>query len=395
MKITEHVSYVGVQNPSMRVFDIIMTTNYGTSYNSYLVQGEKCALIETVHDAFSEEFFHNIENYIDVAAIDYVILNHTEPDHSGSLCKIVAANPQVEVIGTTAAIRNLANITNMEFKSRVIKQVTGEQLDLGGGVVLDFIVAPMLHWPDSMFTYLKADKVLFSCDVFGSHFCEPSVLDRYIKYPEAYASERLNYYTCIFSPFKKFVIAGMDKLKGLEIETACTSHGPVLQEKLKETMELYRAWSLEQPVEKKIAIFYVTAYGYTEIMARKFAEIFEAAGVKAELYNAIEHPQAELAAVMNEASAILFGSPTINKQALKPIMDLISGSDVVNNINKPALVFGSYGWSGEAPKQLTELLKVLKYKVFEEAVTCVFKPSDSDLSKVEEKAQEFLKMIEG
>ena len=129
MKITEHVSYVGVQNPSMRVFDIIMTTNYGTSYNSYLVQGEKCALIETVHDAFSEEFFHNIENYIDVAAIDYVILNHTEPDHSGSLCKIVAANPQVEVIGTTAAIRNLANITNMEFKSRAIKQVTGEQLD--------------------------------------------------------------------------------------------------------------------------------------------------------------------------------------------------------------------------------------------------------------------------
>lgn len=390
MKITEHVSYVGVSNPSMRVFDIIMSTAYGTTYNSYLVKGEKCALIETVHDSYSEEFFYNIENYTDIASIDYVILNHTEPDHSGSLNRIVEKNPNVEVIGTTAAIRNLKNITNMEFKSRVIKQEKGEQLDLGDGVVLDFIIAPMLHWPDSMFTYLKADKVLFSCDVFGCHFCEPMVMDKYIKYPKAYESERLNYYTCIFGPFKKFVIAGLDKIKDLEIEMACTSHGPVLQERLKETMDLYREWSEEEPKSKKISIFYVSAYGYTQMMAEKFAETFRDHGMEVELYNAIEHPASELSAAMNDAGAVLFGSPTINKCALKPIWDLISSSDIVNSINKPVLVFGSYGWSGEAVRQLTEHLKTLKYKVFGDGITCVFKPSEEDFAKIENTAREFM-----
>lgn len=391
MKLSNHVTYVGMQNPAMRVFDIIMKTEYGTSYNSFLVQGKKTALIETAHRRFTKEYIETIENYIPVKDIEYVVVNHTEPDHSGSLEKILEINPDIQVYGSAAAIKNLGFIMNRTFKGNVVKN--GDQLDLGDGTVLEFIIAPNLHWPDSMFTYLKQDKVLFSCDFLGSHYCEPLVLDRSIKYPEEYEIARKYYYDCIFGPFKKFVLAGLDKIKDLEINMACTSHGPMLQERLQETMDLYREWSTEIPKEKNIAIFYVSAYGYTREMAEAFEKAFTAAGVSAKSYDIIYRDVAQLAAEMNGASAVLFGSPTINRDALKPVWDLISMTELVELKNKPVLVFGSYGWSGEACKLLTDRLAGIKYKVFGDGFRCQFKPSKEDFAEIEKLAKEFLETI--
>ncbi|MEG2987622.1 MAG: FprA family A-type flavoprotein, partial [Lachnospiraceae bacterium] len=177
-KLTEHVSYVGVQNPSMRTFDIIMKTGYGSSYNSYVVRGEKTAVIETAHADYGKEFLANIEEILPAEKVDYVILNHTEPDHTGSLVTLLDVNPEIEVYGTVAAIRNVEAITNRKLNSHSVK--TGEILDLGQGITLEFIVSPNLHWPDSMFTYFEKEQVLFSCDVFGSHYCEPEVLDCHV-----------------------------------------------------------------------------------------------------------------------------------------------------------------------------------------------------------------------
>lgn len=391
MKLSQHVTYVGMQNPSMRVFDIIMETEYGTSYNSYLVKGEKTALIDTVHEKYTPEYIALIEEHIKIQDIDYVIVNHTEPDHSGSLREIIKINPDIKVYGSIAAIKNLGGIMNCEFQSSVVKQ--DEELDLGNGAVLKFIVAPNLHWPDSIFTYLESDKILFTCDFLGSHFCEPLILDSHLKYVKEYREARKYYFDCIFGPFKKFVLAGLDKIKDLDIDMVCNSHGPVLQELLEETKELYREWSTEVPKEKNIAIFYVTAYEYTKKMADKFQEVFEEQGIPVKSYNIIENDMADLAEEMNSATAVLFGSPTINRDALKPVWDLISMTELINLKNKPALVFGSYGWSGEAVKLLSDRLSGIKYKVFNEGVRCQFSPSPEDYKEIEKVAKEFLDFI--
>lgn len=388
MKLSEHVSYIGVQNPSMRTFDIIMRTEYGTSYNSYLVQGEKTAVIETVHEAYNKEFLENLEEITPVQNVDYVILNHTEPDHAGSLVKLLDLNPEVEVYGTPVAIRNLAAITNREMKSHVVKN--GELLDLGKGVVLEFVIAPNLHWPDSMFTYLEKDKTLFSCDVFGSHFCEPEILDTYVKKSELLRQERKNYYDCIFGPFKKFVLAGLEKIKEKEVALICTSHGPVLKDFIEETMHDYQKWSSEEEKETFAAIFYVSAYGYTKHMAEVFAKELRNLGVPVKLFDLVEGDANEAVTALHQAKAVLFGSPTINQDALKPIWDLISCSEAIKVKNKktPALTFGSYGWSGEACKYLTERLHTMRYQVIGEGVTCVFCPTEEDEAKIRKAAVE-------
>ncbi|HIT90921.1 MAG TPA: FprA family A-type flavoprotein [Candidatus Merdenecus merdavium] len=393
MKLTNHVNFIGVQNPAMRTFDIIMRTEYGTSYNSYLIKGKEYAIIETVHEDFIPEFLELIEEEVSIKKIKYVILNHTEPDHSGSLKKLIELNPDILVYGTSAAIKNLSSIMNIDFHSKIVKQ--GDRLDLGNGVVLEFIVAPNLHWPDSMFTYLEADKTLFTCDFFGCHFCEPMVLDRHIKAKDMYYKELKNYYDCIFSPFKKFVNSGMDKIEDLDIEFIATSHGPVLEEMIPYVKEKYREWSVEQKehVDKKVAIFYVSAYGYTRKMAKLFKDTFEQAGIHVKCYDMLEHPMEEMAKEMNEADAVLFGSPTINRDALRPIWDLIAMTEVISVKNKPALVFGSYGWSGEACKLLVDRLNGIKYNVFGEGVRCVFNPSECDIENIKEAAMDFLQLL--
>lgn len=393
MKLSDKVYYVGVQNPTLRVFDIIMETKYGTSYNSYLIKSEKSALVETVHEQYSDDYIENITEYEDIKNISYVVLNHTEPDHSGSLERILDINPDITVVGTTVAIKNLLQITNREFKYQAVKQ--GDELTLGEDCVLKFIIAPNLHWPDSMFTYLESDKTLFTCDLFGSHYCEPQILDTYIKDKKLYETERLNYYNAIFSPFKSFVIAGIEKIKDLDIELVCTSHGPVLKSLIKESIDAYLNWSKpeQQSAKKKAAVFYVSAYGYTAKIAEIIKNTLEENNISVSMFNMIDCDLNEAARSLNESDAVCFGSPTINRDALKPIWDLISCTEAVNVKNKPALIFGSYGWSGEAASMLEKRLSDIKYKVFNPVLTNVFKPSAEDENRYKKLTAEFANQI--
>ena len=235
LKLKENIYYVGVINPNLRVFDIIMATEYGTTYNAYLIKGDKTALVESVHDRFSETFFRNIKEICNPSEIDYIIFNHTEPDHSGSIAKLLEYNPDITVVGSAASIKNISNISNCSFKSQTVK--TGDSLDLGQGLVCEFISAPNLHWPDSIFTYLPSRKTVFTCDFLGSHYCEPLITDDEITYIDAYKSAFENYYQAIFGPFKKFVLDGLKKLEPLDFDMVCCSHGPVLKNEIKYTME--------------------------------------------------------------------------------------------------------------------------------------------------------------
>lgn len=383
IEIKNGIYSVGVLNPTLRIFDVIMKTEYGTSYNAYLLTGEKNVLIETVHLKFFDEYIDNIKSVIDPAKIDYIVMNHNEPDHSGSLTRLLELAPQAEILTTPSGKIFLPLITNKPMPTlRAVRD--GETLDIGGGRTLKFIHAPFLHWPDSMFTWLESEKTVFTCDFLGTHFCEPTMTDSRIQNMAIYETAFTDYYDAIFSPFKTYVLNGLNKLKELDVETACTSHGPVLHKGVfyEEAKRRYMSWSSpELHPNKSIPIFYCSAYGNTALLAKKIAE-----GIKSVLQNAAiplydltTADPCSLAVQMNDADAFLFGTPTINKDALLPVWQLVSSIDAINAKGKAVSAFGSYGWSGEGVPAILSRLKALSMNVFEEGFKCRFVPSETEL----------------
>ena len=380
MELRQGIHYVGVQDWNLKVFDIIMETKFGTTYNSYLVQGsEKTALIETAKATFTDEFLKNVEAVTPIDKIDYLIVDHTEPDHAGSVQKLLERNPEIEVVGTTGAINFLSQITNAPFKSRAVKE--GEEIDLGGKT-LRFMIVPNLHWPDTMYTYLPEDKVLFTCDSFGAHFCCEGILRSTVTNEDDYLGAAKYYFDNILGPFKPFMNKALDRVESMELDMICPGHGPVLDTKLKEFYQTYRTWSkIENPNQNKtVVIAYVSAYGYTAQMAKTIAEGIKAKGADVKLYDLVTDDQTNLSADLLYADGILLGSPTILGDALKPIYDLSATLLPTIHGGKRAAAFGSYGWTGEAVPNLTQRLTQLKMKVVD-GLRLRFKPSEEELAQ--------------
>ncbi len=387
LELKKNLYYVGTQNPALRIFDIIMNTEFGTTYNAYIIKGEKTALIETSHPKFYDVFKASIEEVCPISEIDYVIFNHTEPDHSGVFEKLLEENPNLKAFGTTAAIRFVKAISNKEFDSQVVKP--GEKLDLGEGVELEFIPAPNLHWADSMFTYCEALKTVFTCDFLGCHYCEPTITDDFISEPDGYWRAFEYYYTAIMGPFKKFTLDGLAKLEKLDFDMIAPSHGPVLKHSIAQAMAKYKEWAQPTLKENTAAIFYISAYGYTDAMAKALAEGLKDAGVEASVYDIIKTDPAEIAEKIETSAMYMFGSPTINRDAVKPIWDVLSMIDPISNKGKKALLFGSYGWSGEACKNMQARVEGIGLKVPCENQRINFKPTQDDVAKLKEVAKQF------
>jgi len=396
-QITEDVYYTGVLNPNMRVFDVIMRTEYGTSYNSYIVRGsEKTACIEAAHLTFFHSYLDNLKEILQGKPLDYLVLNHCEPDHTGCVAKLLEVYPGLTVVVSQAGsiyIRQIAN--NPELNVRIVKD--GDILELGGKT-LEFRSAPFLHWPDSMFTWLPQDGILFSCDFLGTHYCEPQIFDYRIAYEEKYWEAVKYYFDCIFGPFLPYVRKGLDKIEDLDIAFCCNSHGPVLTREglLPEVIRRYSRWCRPEVRENKlIPIFYVTAYGNTELLARAAARGIQSVlpGAQVDLYNIIDHDLGQLTAIMNECDAFLVGSPTINRDAVAPVWQLLSGIEAVNIQKRPVAVFGSYGWSGEAVPHLVERLSSVKAAVFPEQFKVNFVPAEADITAAAAFGESFAKSL--
>lgn len=371
---------VGVLNPTLRVFDIIMETEYGTTYNAYLIDDEQPTLVETVHENFFDAYLEKIQEVRPADSIRYIIFDHTEPDHSGSLARLLELCPEITVVASSAGIQNLKAITGMDFKSLVVRH--GDTLNIGKRT-LRFVSAPNLHWPDSMFTYSEYDRAVFTCDFLGAHYCEESMVDTRLVYPEKYRGALKNYYDAVLSPFKKFILAGLDRLAELDYDMVLTSHGPILTETRGQVVDLYRSWSAPAPREKKTAaIVYVSAYGYTKKLAEAAREYLEQAGLEVHSFDLVETP-ADVAFAM-ESDLLLVGSPTINRDALKPIWDFVASLDAINLAGKRCVVFGSYGWSGEGVPALVRRLTELKAKVSGDGFRVKFRPGPDDLAQFEE-----------
>lgn len=389
VKLKKNVYAVGVMNPALRVFDIIMKAEFGTSYNAYLITGEKNVLIETVHANFFDEYLDNLQQVVPVEQIDYLVCNHTEPDHTGSVKMLLEKNPNIEIISSMAANKYLKGIANTDFKGRIVKE--GDSLDLGGET-LTFHPAPFLHWPDSMFTYHPASKTVFTCDFLGAHYCEPRIYDIHCQYPDKYDGAFRYYYEAIFGPFKPYVLAGLNKLEKLDFDMVCPSHGAVLTESIQTRMAQYREWSQTPEKGKAVAIVFASAYGYTRALALAARDALESDGYDVKLLDIVKTPLGELSAAVAACDALLVGSNTINRDATKPVWDVLTSIDAINT-KKPAGAFGSYGWSGEAVPMVKSRLEQLKFKFIGDGFRVVFKPTEEDAASMAAYALEVARAI--
>lgn len=392
MKIADNVYYVGVSNPTLRVFDIIMCTEYGTTYNSYLVKGaDKTALIDGAHKGFEANFQENVEAITDFANIDYMVVNHTEPDHSGAIRLVIEKNPDIVVYGTAACLKNLDNIVRLPFNRVAVKD--GDTLELGGKT-LTFCVSPNIHWPDTMMTYLAEDKILFSCDFLGAHFAEPTMYVHKAYKKELYEKEFKVYYDAIMGPFAKFVIRALDRIKDLDIALVCPSHGPMIMGgDIQVAMDTYRKWATpEEKTDKTVAIYYVSAYGYTRQMCQYLAKKLEAKGLVVSAFDVIKTDAADIAAHL-EDDCLVFGSPTLNRAALKPVLDVISSIDAVGAAGRPYATLGCFGWSGEACAQLNDRCNSIKMKQVGESVRSQFTPTDEVWAQLDTLADQIAETV--
>jgi len=380
LKLKEDIYWVGALDPNLKVFDIIMKTEFGTSYNSYVVKGsDKTALIETVKFKFFDDYMEKLKELnIDIMDVDYIVVNHTEPDHSGSIEKILDMNPKIKVVASKTAIEFLKNIVNREFETIEVKD--SDELSLGNKT-FNFIDAKFLHWPDTMFTYLVEDKILFSCDAFGEHYCLDTVLQSTIKNHDDFMNSFDFYFKSILSPFKKFYLQAIEKIEKLEIDMICTGHGPILDEDPWKMIKLSKEYSTEMnPNEGKVVVIpYVSAYGYTKQLAETIKNGIEETGIKVELYDMETADKNEVLDRIYWADGVLFGSPTILGEALEPIWDILTSMFAPIHKGKIASAFGSYGWSGEAVPHIIERLKQLRMKTFGEGLKVRFKPSEAQL----------------
>ena len=380
-RLNDSLTWTGVLDPDLRTFDIVMMTEFGTTYNSYVLKGsEKSVIFETAKLKFWDQFKENVENVMSFKELDYIIVNHTEPDHAGSLEKILEINPTVQVVGTATAISFLKEIVNHEFYSIIVKD--GMTLSLGNKT-LKFMILPNLHWPDTMYTYVEEDKLLFTCDSFGSHYSHDGIVRSTVTNEAGYLKATKYYFDNIIGPYKNpYMTDALERIKDLDIKMICPGHGPVLDSKLDEIMSLYHQWcAVPTARENKLVVIpYVSAYGYTKELAEHIAAgVKECGGIDVHTYDMVETSAEEVLGEIAIADGILFGTPTIIGEALNPIWQLTISMFPPVHGGKLASAFGSYGWSGEGVPHIIERLKQIRLRVLDDGFTIRFKPSEVEL----------------
>ncbi len=381
IKVSESVSWIGVLDRDLVSFDIVMETKFGTTYNSYFIDAGKKAVIDTVKEGFWPEYREKLLSLTDPSKIDYIICNHTEPDHSGSLGHLLELAPEATVVGSGQALTYLSEMVSKPFKSMKVKD--GDVIDLGD-MKLKVIGAPNLHWPDSIYTYLEEEALLFTCDSFGAHYANEKMWDDQV----GDYSESFNYYfDVILKPYSKFMLKAIEKIRTLPIDMICPGHGPILRstwkDKIDRSAAIAACYLNDTERKNRVLIAYVSVYGYTKKMALQLEEGLKRAGdVEVDVLDIENILLGDLEEHVVKADGILVGSPTINQNTLLPVYKLFSVINPIRDKGKPAAAFGSFGWSGEAVELIEEHLKNLKLKVVAEGATARFLPDKEESERL-------------
>ncbi|MGB9928306.1 MAG: FprA family A-type flavoprotein [Methanosarcina sp.] len=377
IKISRGVYWVGAIDSNGREFQGV--TAEGTTYNSYLVIGEKTALIDTVKTSFSEEMLERISQIIEPSKLDYIITNHMELDHAGSLAKL-KEQTNAKVYITRRGKDILADYfrdygyENWDFE--IVR--TGDQLDLGNKT-LTFLEAPMLHWPDSMETFLEEDKILFSNDGFGQYI---ATLQRYDFEIEDAISAAAEYYANIMMPYGSAVLRYLNLLYELGIAPSqiAPSHGIIWKRDIKKILEAYRAWA-EGEAKQKVLVIYDTMWDSTKLMAKEIANGVQASGVEVKLLNLRKNNRNIIMKEILDAASFAIGSPTLNSGIFPTVADFLTYLKGLRPKNKKAIAFGSYGWGGGAVKIIEQELKNSGIEIIEPGLQVRFRPDEEELEK--------------
>ena len=383
-KISDTVSWVGKIDWELEKFHgDEYSTHKGSSYNSYLIRDEKTVLIDTVWEPFSKEFVANLKKEIDLNKIDYIIANHSEIDHSGALAELMEEIPDTPIYCTKNGAKILKGHHHKDWNFVEVK--TGDTLDIGKNKLI-FVEARMLHWPDSMMTYMSGENILFSNDAFGQHYASELMYNDKVDNDELY-DEALKYYANILTPFSKFVVSKIEEVVALNIpiEMICPSHGIIWRDNPLQIVNKYMDWAKSYQ-ENQIAIVYDTMWNGTRRMAEAIAEGIKSKDkdVDIKLFNCAKRDKNDIITEVFKSKMILVGSSTINSGILTAtagILEMIKGMKFTN---KKAAAFGSYGWSGEAVKIITEQLKEAKFDVINDGIRELWNPDEEALERCRE-----------
>lgn len=388
-KITETVNWVGKIDWELNRFHgEEYSTHKGSSYNSYLIRDEKTVLIDTVWEPFSKEFVTKLKQEIDLNKIDYIVMNHSEIDHSGALVDLMKEIPNTPIYCTKSGVKIIKGHYHQDWNFVEVK--TGDTLNIGKNQ-LTFIEAKMLHWPDTMFTYMSGENILFSNDGFGQHYASEQMYNDRVDTDELY-EEAIKYYANILAPFNKFVINKINEILklNLPINMICPSHGIIWRDNPLQIVNKYMEWANSYK-ENQITIIYDTMWNATRRMAEAIAAGISAVDkdVVVKLYNSSKRDKNDILTEVFRSKSILVGSSTINKGILSSsaaILEMIKG---LGFTGKKAAAFGSFGWSGESVKLINEELKEAGFELVNDGIKEIWNPDEDAL----ERCREFGKTI--
>lgn len=391
IRVAEEVYWVGAIDWNVRNFHgYTYTTPRGTTYNAYLVRDEKIALVDTVAPQFAGEMLGRIREVVDPGRIDYVIANHGEIDHSGAIPEVMKLAPQARLVCSRRGVESLGRYLPGDWDFTVVG--TGDEISLGRKT-LTFIEAPMLHWPDSMFTYIKEEALLLPNDAFGQHLATPQrfadEVEEWVVFDEA-----ARYYANILWPFSPLVLKKIEEIQkmGIEISTIAPGHGLIWRKNPEKIIEAYARWAKGEARQKALVV-YETMWGSTEKIARALVEGIASEGVEAALYGLPLADRSEVIKELLEAKAILVGSSTHNQRMLLNMAAFLEDLKGLKPTGKIGAAFGSYGWAAKAVQQMEEELQEAGIEVVEAGLSFKFAPYNEEIKKALEFGKAFARRV--
>jgi len=391
VELLENIHWVGAVDWNVRNFHgFTYSTHRGTTYNAYLIIDDKVALVDTVYGPFAEEMLKKIEKITPLSKIDYVVANHVETDHSGAIKYVLEHAPNAEVVGTASCKVGLQKHYFGDWDFQIVK--SGDEINLGRRS-LKFIEAPMLHWPDSMFTYIEKDALLLPNDAFGQHLATSKRFDDEVD-QKTLMDEAAKYYANILWPLSKLVIRKIEEVQrmGVKINMIAPSHGVIWRSNPMKIVEAYLKWAKGES-ERKVLIVYDTMWGSTDKMARAIIDGLQSKGVEAILFRVPTSDRGDIIKELLEAKGLLIGSSTINNGVLPTIAPFLEELRGLKPLNKIAAAFGSYGWGGGATKAIEESLTKAGMEIAFPALSLKWVPDEEELVRCFEYGKAFAERV--
>ncbi len=393
VEIKKNIYWLGLKDWELRKFHgHELSTHRGSAYNSYLIKDEKTVLVDTVWYPYQEQFGEILEKDVGLENIDMIVINHSEPDHAGSLGYIMSKIPDVPIYCTKNGANILKKYFNKEWNFNIVK--TGDTINIGK-YELVFVEMQMIHWPDSMMTYVKGADTVLSNDAFGQHYSSPGLFNDESDTCEVY-QEAIKYYANILTPFSALIKKKIEEIKAmnLKIDMIAPSHGIIWRDNPMQIVDKYYEWSQDYN-EGTVTIFYDTMYDTTKKMAEAIGEGLMKNNIRFKIFNAAITDKSDLMTELFKSKGIIAGSCTVNNNVLSSIAMILEEIKGFKFKNKIAAGFGSYGWSGESPKIINQKFEDAGLKVIGEPIKVQYQLTEEDLNKCIEFGELFAKQVTG